>query len=109
MTPLVSLTKTQRPSGEAITPNGAGGTDVITGRTPVSVRAGATAAVHPGTFSDLAGAVEGTGDAVADGAGGGRCGLAGGDAGAHEASNATTPDVADPASVRAIPVFISSA
>jgi hypothetical protein len=74
---LLSLTKTHRPSGEVITPNGADGTDVVTGRTPVNVRAGATATLHPGTFSDLAGTVEGKGDAVADGTGGGLGGLAG--------------------------------
>ena len=105
MTPLLSLTKTHRPSGEVITPNGAAGTDVITGRTPVSVRAGATASLHPGTFSDLAGRVAGEGDS----AGGGLGGLAGWSAGAHEASNATAPDMADPASVRAIPVLMASA
>jgi hypothetical protein len=103
--PLLSLTKTQRPSGEVITPNGADGTDVMTGRTPVSVRAGATAALHPGTFSDLAGTAGGKGGAAADGAAGGLGGLAGGGAGAHEASNAATPDVADTASARAIPIF----
>jgi hypothetical protein len=27
----------------------------------------------------------------------------------HEASNATAPDIADPTSVRAIPVFMASA
>lgn len=109
MTPLLSLTKTHRPSGEVITPNGADGTDVIRGRTAVSVRAGATATLHPGTFSDLAGTVEGTGDAEAAGAGGGLGGLAGAGAGAHEASNATAPDVAGTASVRTIPGFIASA
>jgi hypothetical protein len=67
VTPSLSLTKTQRPSGEVITPNGAGGTDVITGWTPVSVRAGATATLHPGTFSDLAGTVEGNGAGAAPG------------------------------------------
>ncbi|MGI8451782.1 MAG: hypothetical protein ACR2MP_32265 [Streptosporangiaceae bacterium] len=80
VTPRLSLTKTHRPSGEVITPNGAGGTVVITGRTPASVRAGATAALHPGTFSDLAGTADGNGVTAADGtargmddgAGGGR-------------------------------------
>jgi hypothetical protein len=109
VTPLLSLTKTHRPSGEVITPNGADGTGVITGRTPVSVRAGATATLHPGTVSDLAGTVEGKGDVAADGTGGGLGGLAWTGAGAHEASNATAPDAAGTASVRAIPGFTASA
>ena len=111
MTPLLSLTKTHRPSGEVLTPNGADGTGVTTGRTPVSVRAGATATLHPGTFSDLAGTVGGKGDAAADGGwgGGGLGGLAGAGAGAHETTNATAPDAADTASVRAVPGFTASA
>ena len=115
MIPLLSLTKTHRPSGEVITPKGADGTAVITGRTPASVRAGATATLHPGTFSDPAGTLEGNGAGAADVAAGGLAGSAreGGLAGAgavlHEASNATAPDVADTASTRAIPVFTVSA
>jgi hypothetical protein len=75
----------------------------------MSVRAGATATLHPGTFSDVAGTVVGKGDAAAGGAGGGLGGLAWTGAGAHEASNTTAPDAADPASVRAVPGFIASA
>jgi hypothetical protein len=87
----------------------------MTGRTPVSVRARATATLHPGTFSDPAGTLEGNGAGAADVAAGRLAGWAGagGRAGAgtvvHEASNATAPDVADTVSVRAIPVFTVSA
>ena len=115
VTPRLSLTKTHRPSGDVITPNGAGGTDVITGLTPVSVRAGATAPLHPGTFNDLAGTVRGKGDAAAGGRPGGATaadgpgGRAVRSAGVHEASNARAPDAAPTASVRASAVFIASA
>jgi hypothetical protein len=114
--PLLPLTKTHRPSADVITPNGADGTDVITGRTPVSVRAGATAALHPGTFSDLAGTVEGNGAGAADVAAGRLAGWAGagGVAGAgpvlHEANNAAAPDPAVTASARrSLPVVMAPA
>jgi hypothetical protein len=108
--PRLSLTKTHRPSGEVITPNGSGGTEVITGRTPARVRAGATAALHPGAFSDLAGTEDGNGVTAA----GGTAGALGGDAGrgaeVREASKATVPDTAVTASVRrAAPLFMGSA
>ena len=61
MTPRPSLTKTHRPSVEVITPNGSCGTGVIIGRTPASVRAGATATLHPGTLSEVAGTADGNG------------------------------------------------
>jgi hypothetical protein len=113
VTPRLSLTKTHRPSGDVITPNGAAGTWVITGRTPARVRTGATATLHPGAFSERAGTLEGNGAVVADGGNGGDGGLgglAGAGAGPQEASNATAPDAAVTARARrALPVFIPSA
>ena len=52
MTPEASLTNTQRPSGDTITPNGDPGTVVIAGCTPARVGVDATAALHPGAVSD---------------------------------------------------------
>ncbi len=95
-----------------ITPNGPGGTGVMTGRTPARVRAGATALLHPGAVSDLAGTADGNGATAADGIArrGGRPRRAGRMSGrgrAHEASNATAPQMTVTATGRrAVPLVI---
>lgn len=71
VTPRLSLTKTHRPSGEVITPNGPAGTGVMAGRIPVRIRARATATLHPGAVSDRAGTVDGKGATAVDGTAGG--------------------------------------
>lgn len=74
------------------------------------MRAGATAALHPGTFSDLPGTADGSGVTAADGTARGMDDGAGGGAGVHEASKASAPDAAVSASARrAVPVFIAPA